>query len=91
MARLSSHAPSNIATGQRSASTTSAVLVAARAGSVTYYNQGSVTVFIGPSGVTTAAGFPVPASSTLTLTFAGALYTALTASATAAFSDYEVF
>ena len=81
-----------LATAQGSATSTSAQLIAARTGrrSVTLYNTGSVTVFVGASGVTTTTGFPVPAGSALTIGFAGALFV-VTVSGTAAVSSYEVF
>lgn len=46
-------------TGQVSCNDTSSLLLNTQPGVITFRNQGANTVFIGPSGVTTANGFPL--------------------------------
>ena len=87
-------APSNIATGQGSVTTTAAQLVASRTGrrTVTVENTGTTPVYLGGSGVTSTTGFLLPgvAGASLTMSFSGALY-AVTASGTAAVTFYETY
>ncbi len=54
------------------------------------YNFGSATVFYGPSGVTTATGFPLPAGAAATISTTGALY-GIAASGTQTIGVMETF
>jgi len=70
-----------IATSQASIGTSAALIVAARTGAAgtgriaaTLYNEGTVTVFFGPSGVTTSTGMPLPAGASATINTTAAIY-----------------
>jgi hypothetical protein len=88
----------SLATAQAASIGTSATsIVAARTGAIgtgriaaTLYNYGSVTVFVGPSGVTTSTGIPVVAGASLTLNTTAALY-GVVASGTGAVAVAETF
>ena len=86
--------PAGLVTAQGAATTTTAQLVAARAGrrTVTIENESTTPVRIGGASVTASTGFLLPgvAGASLTLTYSGPLYV-VTASGTAAVSTYETF
>jgi hypothetical protein len=74
----------NFTTAQVAVTTSAAKVVSGQAGgdTVTLYNSGSATAYIGNSAaVTTATGFPVPANSSLTMESTADIY-AIGASAT---------
>lgn len=80
-----------IAASAESVTTTSAALIAsplANRKDVKIYNNGSKTVWIGPSGVTSANGFPVFAGSVLEMKLGSAV--AIHAQATAGTQDIRV-
>jgi hypothetical protein len=67
----------NQANGQFTAGGSQGQIVGARAtrSGVTFINtDASNTVFIGPSGVTAGTGLPIPAGSSITVTWTGAIY-----------------
>lgn len=90
----SASAPTQIATGQISVATTATQIVAARAGraSVIIVNHGTVDVFLGPSGVTTADGLLLRgAIGTAAAIDSGAAVFGIVAAATQPVSFMETF
>lgn len=72
---------SYLATSQASIGTSASLLVAARTGApgtgriaATLYNVGSATIYFGPSGVTTATGFPINSGGVATVNTQAAIY-----------------
>ena len=86
------NAPANFASSQFTLTATASQIVAGRPGRVTLtiYNTSAATEYVGPAGVTTATGFPIPSGQAVSLSFQGALYGVVsTGSASAA--EYETF
>ena len=85
------------AASQASIGTAATQIVAARAGAagtgriaVTLYNAGSVTIYFGPSGVTTTTGMPLPAGASATINTQAAIY-GIAASGTQTIGVMETF
>lgn len=77
---------------QVTASTSASVLLAANANRVSaiFYNNGSVTVYIGGSGVTSSNGFPIPAGQSFTDDASNGVWYVVSASSTASIGVIEV-
>jgi hypothetical protein len=87
----------SLATSQASIGATAASIVAARTGAVgigriavTLYNNGSATVYVGASGVTTSTGIPLAPGAALTLNTTAAVY-GIAASGTQTIGVLETF
>jgi hypothetical protein len=76
--------------GQLAPTSVAATAVIARSTrtEATLLNTGTVTVFVGPAGVTAATGFPIAVNASLTVTWVG-LIQMITASATGALNFWE--
>jgi hypothetical protein len=86
--------PANVSTAQVTVVTTATLVAASRSGrqTVTIENTGTTAFYVGGAGVTAATGFLVPGvlGASLTLSVTGAIY-AITASGSAAVSEYETY
>ena len=92
LAATPANAPANFTPSQLTLTATASQIVAARPGRVTLtiYNTSSAIEYVGPAGVSTATGFPIPSGQAVSLSFQGALYGVVsTGSASAA--EYETY
>ena len=87
----------NIVSTQASIGASATLVVAARSGApgagrvaATFYNGGAVTVYLGPSGVTTTTGFALTPGATFTFSTTAAFY-GVVASGTANLSVLETY